>query len=210
MASPHGPDDLTESMPSAHGGAWHPVLRSIILTYSRGERMSRVISFSAVLGTLALWYIASAAAAEFSLHDAARAGDIAQVRHLLASGAEVDLPELIDTPLHVAAAANRVEIALLLIAAGADIERPGVLGTPLHIAATTGSVDVAKVLIANGADVEAFGYGRTPLTYAAEHGHVDIAVALIAAGADVEEHARRCAHRWSLRLYPASLMSSGY
>jgi ankyrin repeat protein len=136
--------------------------------------MQRLLFLPCVVA-LALAASTLAVAAEFSLYDAAKGGDVEQVRRLLAEGAEVNLPDPLDTPLHAAAAAGRLEVTELLIAAGANIEIHGFLGTPLHNAAVGGRLEVVELLIAKGADVDAVNaYGSTPLHLAAEHGHAGL------------------------------------
>ena len=143
----------------------------------------------AILGLVAMLALVagrSAAAAEFSLYEAAKAGDRERVRQLLADGAEVDLPEHLDTALHAAAMGGSASVAALLLAAGADIERIGMLGTPIHVAATAGAIDVVKLLVAQGADVDAMDMdcGRTALHYAVEAGDEVLLRHLLVAGAN--------------------------
>jgi ankyrin repeat protein len=55
------------------------------------------------------------------IHDAAKAGDVAKVRQLLANGAKVDAREEDGwTPLHWAAVEGHADVAKVLLAAGAD------------------------------------------------------------------------------------------
>jgi len=143
-------------------------------------------SFSIVLGTLALAIATYAAASEFSLYDAAKAGDVEQVRRLIAEGAEVNLSYRSDAPLHAAVATGRLEVAELLLAAGADPNLRGFTGTPLHLASAGGHLALVKLLVDDGADVNALStFGTTPLFLAAQNGHLEVAVALLAEGADV-------------------------
>ena len=142
--------------------------------------------FSAVAGLLALNAAALATESQFSLHDAAKAGNVDQVRRLIAEGAEVDLSHGSDAPLHAAAAAGHLEVVEILVAAGADVGLLGFTGTPLHLASAGGHLAVVERLIASGAEVDAFStFGSTPLALAAQRGHFDVAVSLLAAGASV-------------------------
>jgi len=103
-----------------------------------------------------------------SLHQAARDGDIAQVKLLISKGANVN--EKVDgsTPLHPAAEIGHKDVVEFLIANGADVNARGNANwTPLHLAATAGKRDIAELLITKGADVNAKDMdGRTPLWWA--------------------------------------------
>ena len=98
-----------------------------------------------------------------NLHDAARAGDLPEVKALLK-----DRPDLVFSK-----------------------GRAG--GTPLHCAAKNGHKDVAELLLANQADVNAKedNYGDTPLHCAARNGHKDVAELLLANKADVNAKERQ-------------------
>ena len=144
--------------------------------------MTKLLMF---VGAIAL--LASPVAAG-PLHDAVKAGDMAQVKQLIEQGADVneDDPRL-GTPLHQAAMGGSREMAELLIAAGADVEVVNYRwGTPLKAAASKGNAAVAAALIAHGADVQAGDdHGLTPLHAAAERGHVAVVALLVENGADV-------------------------
>jgi len=103
-----------------------------------------------------------------SLHQAARNGDIGQVKLLISSGANVN--EKVDglTPLHPAAERGHKDVVELLIDSGAEVNAKGNGNwTPLHLAATWGKRDVVELLIAKGADVNAKDSdGRTPMWWA--------------------------------------------
>ena len=121
------------------------------------------------------------------LHDAVKAGDIAQVKLLIAQGEDVNESQLpVGAPLHYAALSGNAEMAELLLTEGADVNlvEPG-LGTPLKIAALKGNEAVAVVLIANGADMGPSGDGTTPLHAAAQRGDASMIELLIESGADV-------------------------
>ncbi len=122
------------------------------------------------------------------LHDAVNAGDIAQVKVLVAQVGDINERQFpFGTALHIAATSGDAEMAEVLLAAGADVnlDYPG-RGSPLKVAALKGNEAVALVLIAHSADILATsGNGTTPLHAAAEGGHPSMVELLIARGADV-------------------------
>jgi ankyrin repeat protein len=133
-------------------------------------------------------------AAATPLLEAARRGDAAAIRALLAKR-----PELVNgadadgtTPLHWAADLDDVVAAELLIRAGADVKAANRYGvTPLYSAALNGNAAMLELLLAAGADVEtALPEGETPLMTAARTGKVDAVRALIARGANVNARER--------------------
>ena len=106
-----------------------------------------------------------------AIHDATEAGDVAEVRRILAldsAQAHAVLEDANDQPLHLAAWHNDDDIARVLLAAGADIAARGVGGwAPLHYAARHGATKAAGVLIEGGADLEVRDdFGWTPLIVA--------------------------------------------
>ncbi|WP_370146348.1 ankyrin repeat domain-containing protein [Streptacidiphilus sp. EB129] len=90
------------------------------------------------------------------LHVAALNGDLAEVRSLLAAGADADLGDRSGfTPLHFAAQEYRSDVALALINAGADVNHVNVFGnTPLFVAVfnSRGRGDVIQLLRSCGAN----------------------------------------------------------
>lgn len=109
------------------------------------------------------------------LHDAARNGDISEVRELLDAGVPVDYDYgLYGTALHEAAAIwggkDHTEIVTLLLDRGADMNGSGYDGmTPLHYAVhrlplAAGNLEFVTLLLDRGADVNARDdNGCTPL-----------------------------------------------
>jgi ankyrin repeat protein len=99
------------------------------------------------------------------LGEAVYAGDLARVKALIASGANVNEKAPLGAPLDRAASKGSVDISVVLIDAGANLEAPGPGGShPLHFAAMRGKTEVAKLLIARGAEIDALDDGgRTPL-----------------------------------------------
>jgi len=101
----------------------------------------------------------------WTIHGAARGGDIEAVKEFLAVGADVNAKDDYGwAPLLWAAFNGHKEAAELLIAEGADVNAKGDDGcTPLHTAAEWGYKKIIVLLIANGADVNAKDdYGWTP------------------------------------------------
>ena len=128
--------------------------------------------------------------------EAAKDGDVDAVRHLIESGADVNVAGGDGmTPLHWAAEHGDLEIARLLLESGADVAAGTRIGTytPLHLAAERGHAAVSKLLVEAGADIAAATGrgGATPLHLAAAaDGGEDIVAALIEAGADVNAKER--------------------
>ena len=113
--------------------------------------------------------LAVAPVAADPIHDAAKAGDVAEVKKLLASGVKVGAKEEERgwTPLHLAT----LEVAKVLLKAGAKVDARTTAGvTPLHTAAWTGRADVIKFLLSAGAAANAKDKdGRTPFDLAKDH-----------------------------------------
>ena len=122
------------------------------------------------------------------LHEAAGAGDVDEVRRLLAEGEDIGEMGALGTPLHWAALKGRLEVVEVLVAEGAKVDEPAgkLRFTPLHMAALGGSADVAAFLVASGATTDARNArGNTPLHLAASTGHIAVAETLVASGADL-------------------------
>jgi uncharacterized protein len=131
-----------------------------------------------------------AAALEAPLAVAAMREDLAEVRTLLARGADPNAPQGDGmTALHWAAERGQADIAAALLGANARLSATTRLGdyTPLHLAARRGHEAVALRLIAAGADVSAVAStGVTPLHLAAAAGTRATIDALLAKGAAVD------------------------
>ena len=141
-------------------------------------------------GIFALALAAAQAPGEETILDAARAGDGAAVRALLAAGTGVDRAAGDGmTALHWAAERGHGEVVGILLAADADVSAETRIGsyTPLHLAARRGEAASVEALLAAGADpgTVTTNSGATPLHLAAGALEGARAVeALLAAGAD--------------------------
>ena len=153
----------------------------------RPELRSSVV-LSAVVMSL-LWL--GARSAEAPVADAAMTGDRVEMRRLLDSGADVNLPQGDGmTALHWAAENGDVEMLQMLIIADANMEAVTRIGdyTPLHVASEAGHGEVVRALLEAGADVEArraFA-GTTALHLAAASGSISSIDALVGFGADID------------------------
>lgn len=131
----------------------------------------------------------SDAASERAVLKAAKQGDLATLRRLVAADAALLGARDKDgsTPLHCAAWKGHVEAVQLLLGAGADVgaksSNDHYGDTPLHAAAHGNQKDVVQLLIERGADVNARNpAGRTPLDETTVHNATAAAKLLAAAG----------------------------
>jgi Ankyrin repeats (3 copies)/Ankyrin repeat len=121
-----------------------------------------------------------------TLHDAAVAGDVNEVKSLLAKGEDInERNRMGGTPLQTAIMNRQKAIAELLIARGADVNARDNHGqTPLSEAVKTGDKDIVEMLITKKADVNAAaGPGENALSLARKTGHTEIAELLVKNGA---------------------------
>ena len=139
---------------------------------------------------LFLFLVSSTVAFAGPLHEAARDGDLEQVRALIDAGADLDAQgDNGETPLNTAILKGHVLVATLLIDRGAGIQARNKGGfTPLHAAAYANAVEIAEQLLSRGADVndQMNKAGVTPLSVASEEGHPGGVKVLITHGADLE------------------------
>lgn len=132
---------------------------------------------------------AAASGDDTRLAEAARDGDAASVRALLAEGVDVDAPGPQGTPaLHWTAYRDDVATARLLIEAGADVSRTNAYGlVPLYLASANGSTPFIELLLGAGADPNWLDpTGESLLMTIARVGKPDAALAMIEAGATVD------------------------
>jgi ankyrin repeat protein len=142
--------------------------------------------------------------------EAARRGDTAELRRLLAAGADISARDGANrTALHHATEADHVEAALALIEGGADVNASdgrSIDHTPFLMAGARGQVAILRAMLANGADLASTnGYGGTALIPACERGHVEAVRLLIEAGIDLD-HVNRLG--WTA-LLEAVILSDG-
>jgi uncharacterized protein len=143
-----------------------------------------------LLSTAALSMVvasAATAAPTSTVVDAARTGDIAQVRQLIKSGADVNAPAADgSTALLFAAYDSDGEMVNALLAAGANPNVANNFGvTPLLQSSRYGDAATIEALLKGGADVEkAQRDGETPLMAASRAGSVASVKLLLQKGAD--------------------------
>jgi len=91
------------------------------------------------------------------LHDAAKTGDLAQVKQLVKAGGNVDERDVAErTALSWAAGARHVEVVQFLLEKGADVNaRDFANYTVLQHAVMDGDLAAVELLVENGADVNA-------------------------------------------------------
>jgi ankyrin repeat protein len=142
------------------------------------------------LGMIMMGDIAIAEPVE-PLVKAAHENNLAAVKKLLASGADVDVVDkaIDSTALAQATANNNLAIMRVLLHAGADINRRNRNGeTALMYLSGQAGTDTVRDLIKAGADLEVKDDdGETALMAAARQGNTGSLRALIEAGAQIEE-----------------------
>lgn len=145
--------------------------------------------FSQIIGITLLTMTAVLLTGCMSIHTAASAGNVAEVKKQLAWGISPNSGTFWyqRSPLHYAAAYGRIRVVELLLEKGANVNITNEGGeTPLHYATKHGHTKVMEILLENGADVTQKGTGcGTPLQWAARNGQVNAARILLDAGADV-------------------------
>ncbi len=138
------------------------------------------------LGLMALPVTAQSAT---PVTDAVMRGDLATLRSVLRSGADVNTTQGDGmTALHWASHNGHADVAQVLIYAGANLRATTRMGgyTPLILASANGHAEVIEALLEAGADVHATtSTGTTPIHLAAAAGSARGVAALLDRGADV-------------------------
>ena len=120
------------------------------------------------------------------LFNAAKSGDIDQVRQLVEKGADVNFRIRGATVLIEVTMEGHLDIVKFLIEKGADVNAGGLAGiTPLNFASLMGRLDIVQFLVDNGADINAGVMGTTALMLASDMGHLDIVKFFVDKGADI-------------------------
>jgi uncharacterized protein len=143
-----------------------------------------------IIGTVIVLSVppASLAADPVSVLEAAKSGDLPEVRTSLRQHSDANQTEPDGTtPLHWAVQQDRLDIVEALISAGANVNAKNRYGiTPLVLAATTGNASVTAALLKAGADVRvSVPETGSVLITAARTGNPEVVKLLLAAGADV-------------------------
>jgi ankyrin repeat protein len=149
---------------------------------------------SARVSGLLIAFLASSAAAQGSLIDAARVGDHATAVALLAERADPNQLEADGTtPLHWAVHHDDADLVARLLRSGANVAAANDYGaTPMTEAAVTANPVVLAALLDAGADVDSPNAdGQTALMVVARGGNTAAAELLIERGADVNAREQR-------------------
>lgn len=151
------------------------------------RRLMAALAASAL--TLGMLSGSVSAQEETMLLDAVLAGDVGQVRDVVATADLEARDREGRTALLLATRADEVEIAKILIAAGADVNaRDDIKDTPFLYAGAEGRDEILKLILATGnAKIgDTNRYGGTALIPAADRGHPSTVRILIDAGLDVD------------------------
>ena len=150
--------------------------------------MGRFSRYMMVLAMAAMLPLGAARGADSQVAKAARTGDLAGMKKLIAERADVNLPEGDgSTALLWAAHQSNLEMTRALIAAGANLNSANRYGvTPLLEASRTGDTPMIAELLKAGADVKKSVHpeGETPLMAASRTGKLDAVELLLKAGSN--------------------------
>ena len=126
---------------------------------------------------------------DWQLGEAAKQGQLDQVKELLQSKANIEAKDNFGTtPLHEAARGWHREVVDLLLEKNAEIEAKDNGGnTALHAAAQEGHREVVDLLLKENAEIEAKdNFEKTPLHEAAGKGHREVVDLLLEKNAEIE------------------------
>ena len=127
---------------------------------------------------------------DWQLGEAAKQGQLDQVKELLQSKANIEARngDRLQTPLHLAARHGHGELVELLLKKNAEIEAKDTSqGTPLHLATCHGHRELVDLLLKKNAEIEAkTNFGTTPLHLAARLGHGELVDLLLKKNAEIE------------------------
>ena len=139
------------------------------------------------LSVLLLGLSISTTAEAGPLGDAAKNGDVEEIKRLLAEGVNANEENALATPLHFAAMNGHSEAVTLLASHGAELDATSAVGSPLHAAAQFGRLETVRALLAAGANPDVRDRDQfTPLLRAVYKNQVSIVEALLDGGADVD------------------------
>ena len=103
----------------------------------------------------------------FSIHDAAKDGDVDSVKKFLDQGVDINSQagRWGNTPLHEAAFWGNVQVVRLLISEEANVDAKDYYGcTPLHDAVDYGNLEILELFLGKNTNVNAINEeGQTPL-----------------------------------------------
>jgi ankyrin repeat protein len=122
----------------------------------------------------------------FSLHSAARDGNVAAVREALAEGVDVNQTWEQQSALFAAVSSDQEEMVGFLLDNQANANTSVQSQSVLHVASDRGNMPIVEELLYNGAETDVVNsQGCTPLAIAAMSRHEDIGQLLIQYGAKV-------------------------
>ncbi|HQM64369.1 MAG TPA: ankyrin repeat domain-containing protein [Acidobacteriota bacterium] len=171
-----------------------PMTRPRSVTGSRKEesRMRRAFILGVLILCCGLFTVA--AGINDDLIAAAKAGNLEQVKALVAKGANIEAgDETGRTALQFAAGGGKLEVVRFLLAKGAtaaSIDKNG--NSALLKAAFGGHLEIVKLLLDKGLDInQPFGISKaTALYVAAQQGHAEVVAELLKRGAKTEIRTR--------------------